>query len=78
MPGTDIKIVDLETGTRPLPQGEDGEIAISGPQVMKATGTAPRDRSGVPEIDGRRYFSPATSATWTTTGISSSPTAKRT
>ncbi len=34
MPGTDIKILDLLTGTQELPQGEDGEIAICGPQVM--------------------------------------------
>ena len=32
---TDIKIVDVETGTRELPLGEAGELCISGPQVMK-------------------------------------------
>jgi long-chain acyl-CoA synthetase len=35
MPDTDIKIVDLETGTRELPLGEAGELCVSGPQVMK-------------------------------------------
>ena len=35
MPGTDMKIVDLETGTRELPLGEEGELCVSGPQVMK-------------------------------------------
>ena len=35
MPDTDIKIVDLETGTRELPLGEEGELCVSGPQVMK-------------------------------------------
>ena len=32
---TDIKIVDLETGETELPQGESGEIAIRGPQIMQ-------------------------------------------
>jgi long-chain acyl-CoA synthetase len=31
---TDSKIVDLETGTRDLPPGQDGELLIKGPQVM--------------------------------------------
>ncbi len=35
MPDTDMKIVDLETGTRELPIGEEGELCVSGPQVMK-------------------------------------------
>jgi long-chain acyl-CoA synthetase len=35
LPGTDLKIVDLETGTRELPVGEAGEICFRGPQVMK-------------------------------------------
>ncbi|MGH2509517.1 MAG: class I adenylate-forming enzyme family protein, partial [Ktedonobacteraceae bacterium] len=29
------KIVDVETGTRELPPGEDGEIIIKGPQIMQ-------------------------------------------
>ncbi|HEX8137056.1 MAG TPA: long-chain fatty acid--CoA ligase [Pyrinomonadaceae bacterium] len=35
LPDTDIRIVDLETGTRPVPVGEEGELCIAGPQVMK-------------------------------------------
>ena len=35
MPDTDMKIVDLDTGTRELPLGEEGELCVSGPQVMK-------------------------------------------
>jgi long-chain acyl-CoA synthetase len=34
IPGTDARIVDLETGTRVLPPGEVGELCIRGPQVM--------------------------------------------
>ena len=34
MPGTVIEIVDREDPTKVLPQGETGEICISGPQVM--------------------------------------------
>jgi long-chain acyl-CoA synthetase len=32
---TEVRIVDLETGTREMPVGEIGEIAIRGPQVMQ-------------------------------------------
>jgi len=35
LPNTDIKIVDLETGTRELEPGHEGEICVKGPQVMK-------------------------------------------
>ncbi len=57
LPGTDIKIVDLETGTRPLPQGEDGEVAICGPQVMKGYWKRPdADESVFRKIEGKRYF----------------------
>jgi long-chain acyl-CoA synthetase len=32
---TRVKIVDLETGTSEVPIGEEGELCIAGPQVMK-------------------------------------------
>ncbi|HVG34355.1 MAG TPA: long-chain fatty acid--CoA ligase [Pyrinomonadaceae bacterium] len=35
LPDTDIKIVDLETGNSEVPVGEEGELCIAGPQVMK-------------------------------------------
>ncbi len=35
LPSTDAKVVDLEEGTREVPVGEDGELLLRGPQVMK-------------------------------------------
>ncbi|HET8706754.1 MAG TPA: AMP-binding protein [Pseudomonadales bacterium] len=35
VPGTEVRIVDVETGTREMPLGEPGEIIVSGPQVMR-------------------------------------------
>jgi long-chain acyl-CoA synthetase len=57
MADTYVKIVDLETGVKELPLGDDGEIALSGPQVMK--GYWKREDASTEvfrEIDGRRYF----------------------
>lgn len=57
VPNTEIKIVDLETGERELPQGEDGEIAVCGPQVMKGYWRNPQANEQVfREIDGKRFF----------------------
>jgi long-chain acyl-CoA synthetase len=57
IPGTDIKILDIETGTKELPQGEDGEIAICGPQVMRGYWNRPEETAEVfREIDGKKYF----------------------
>jgi long-chain acyl-CoA synthetase len=35
IPDTDIKIVDLDVGVNEVPMGEEGELCIAGPQVMK-------------------------------------------
>jgi long-chain acyl-CoA synthetase len=57
LPSTDIKIVDLESGLQELPQGEDGEIAVSGPQIMLGYWNKPGENEAVfREIDGNRFF----------------------
>jgi len=57
IPGTDIKVLDLDTGLQELSQGEDGEIGISGPQVMQGYWNKPEENKAVfREIDGKRYF----------------------
>jgi long-chain acyl-CoA synthetase len=58
MPGTDMKVVDIETGTRELPLGEAGELCISGPQVMKGYWNKPEESACVlrTDADGRVWF----------------------
>ena len=42
-PGTEIQIVDLETGNRVLPCGERGEIRARGPQIMRGYRNLPEE-----------------------------------
>ncbi len=57
IPNTVIKIVDTDTGLTELKQGEDGEIAVHGPQVMQGYWNKPQANEQVfREIDGKRYF----------------------
>ncbi|MFO7708609.1 MAG: long-chain fatty acid--CoA ligase [Desulfobacterales bacterium] len=57
VPSTDIKILDQVSGQQELPRGEDGEIAVSGPQVMKGYwGRPEEDEKVFRTIDGRRFF----------------------
>jgi long-chain acyl-CoA synthetase len=43
IPGTDVKIVDTETGEKEMPFGEPGELAVKGPQVMKGYWQMPEE-----------------------------------
>jgi long-chain acyl-CoA synthetase len=47
LPNTEIKIVDLETGEKALGPGEDGEICVRGPQVMKGYYKRPDETAAV-------------------------------
>ncbi len=57
IPGSEVKIVDLETGTQELPQGQDGEIAACGPQIMKGYWNKPEANEQVfRQLEGKRFF----------------------
>jgi long-chain acyl-CoA synthetase len=58
MPDTDIKVVDMETGTRDLAAGEAGELCICGPQVMKGYWNQPEATARVlrTHADGRIWL----------------------
>ena len=43
VPGTDARIVDVETGSEEVPVGESGELVIRGPQVMKGYWNMPEE-----------------------------------
>ena len=67
-PDTDAKIVDSDDPTKELAQGESGELAVRGPQVMKGYWNKPEETAAVlkdgwlltgdiARMDGDGYFS---------------------
>jgi long-chain acyl-CoA synthetase len=61
LPDTDVKIVDLEQGTKDVAPGTEGELCIAGPQVMKGYWNRPDET----EIALRKD---ASGRTWLYTG----------
>jgi long-chain acyl-CoA synthetase len=58
LPDTEMKIVDLETGAREVTVGEEGELCIAGPQVMKGYWNRP-DETAIalrPDAEGRTWL----------------------
>jgi long-chain acyl-CoA synthetase len=57
-PDTDMKIVDVDTGTREVPIGEAGELCVSGPQVMRGYWNKPDESATALRrgADGRIWF----------------------
>jgi long-chain acyl-CoA synthetase len=56
-PGTEWKILDMETGTRELPPGESGELLVAGPQVMVGYLNQPKETAEtIKEFDGKRWL----------------------
>jgi len=53
IPGTIVTLVDKEDPSRPAPQGQPGEIAVSGPQVMKGYWNRPDENEVAFTADGR-------------------------
>ena len=75
LPGTIISIRAVDDPAKEMPLGQEGEICIKGPQVMKGYWNQPRRR---PTPSMTASSAPAMSARWTRTASSSSPIASRT
>ena len=56
LPGMDIRLMDIETGTEDVPVGEAGEIVMAGPNVMLGYFKMPEESEVVlQEHDGRTW-----------------------
>jgi long-chain acyl-CoA synthetase len=57
LPGSEVKIVAIDESTKELALGEDGEIAVHGPQVMAGYWGRPEaDAEVFTQIEGKRFF----------------------
>jgi len=57
LPGVDVRIVDVESGSREIAIGEQGEIITSGPHVMKGYFNNPDGTAvALRELDGRIWM----------------------
>ena len=57
IPSVDVRIVDVETGTREMPYGEAGEIIISSPSLMKGYLNRPDETANsLREWQGRTWM----------------------
>jgi len=57
VPGTEVVLLDKEDHTRLAPEGEPGELAVHGPQVMRGYWNRPEtDADTFVEIAGKRYL----------------------
>lgn len=56
-PGTEWKIMDIESGMREMPQGESGELIVAGPQVMMKYLDQPQETAEtIREWGGKRWL----------------------
>jgi long-chain acyl-CoA synthetase len=54
---TRIKLVDVETGTREVPVGEEGELIANGPQVMQGYHNKPEETAhAIREFQGEKWL----------------------
>lgn len=57
VPGTQVVLLDKEDASKLAPEGEPGELAVHGPQVMRGYWNRPEtDADSFVEIDGKRYL----------------------
>ncbi len=57
VPGTEVVLLDKEDHTRLAPEGEPGELAVHGPQVMRGYWNRPEtDAETFVTIDAKRYL----------------------
>jgi long-chain acyl-CoA synthetase len=72
LPDTDMKIVDLGEGKTEVSPGEEGELCIAGPQVMKGYWNRPDETAQTIRVDedGRRWLYTGDIATMDADGFS--------